>query len=478
MVRPRARLASAALLASTVVCAGLLGVVPPSLFGNAQVDTRDIAARRAALQQQLDDLEQKIEAQQRILQEKQRERVSLERDVSILDAKIEKARLAIQARDIAIRQLTQEIGQRQSTIGDLNEKLLREKESLAQLLRKTNEIDDVSMVEIILSKKSLADFFEDLDSYQAVKSALKDSFDEIETTKDDTQAEKEALERKRSEEMELRQLQELEAQRIEEQEAEKERILAATKGEERQYQQLISVNEKTAAEIRAELFALRDSKAIPFGEALELAQFASSKTGVRPALILGVLTQETKLGEFLGTGNWQADMHPTRDRPLFEAITSTLGLDPNSVPVSKQPGYGWGGAMGPAQFIPSTWACFGGYVNVNTGDCANTSGSMSREQFFAGPWRYEQSRDRIRALTGKASPSNPWNNQDAFMASALLLKDNGADRGGYEAERLAALRYFAGWANADNPSYAFYGDAVMEHAAGYQRQIEILEQAG
>ena len=52
--------------------------------------------------------------------------------------------------------------------------------------------------------------------------------------------------------------------------------------------------------------------------------------------------------------------------------------------------------------------------------------------------------------------------------------DNGADRGSVSAERLAALRYFAGWRNAEKASYSFYGDEVMELTAKYQRQIDIL----
>ena len=161
-------------------------------------------------------------------------------------------------------------------------------------------------------------------------------------------------------------------------------------------------------------------------------------------------------------------MHPTRDVPVFLVITQTLGLDPRQMPVSKQPSYGWGGAMGPAQFIPSTWACFGGFVQVTSGKCAPINGS------YAGPWEYDPSKDRIRELLGKNTPGNPWENQDAFMASALLLKDNGAAKGTYAAERLAALRYFAGWGNAQKPAYAFYGDGVMEHAEFFQKQINIL----
>lgn len=428
----------------------------------------DVAARRAALERDLAALEAEIANQTVFLDAKREERVSLERDVAILDAEIKKAQLSIRARDISIQKLTSDIGAKSDTITSLDEKLVREHQSLANILRKTNEIDNHTLVEFVLASKDISEFFADIDSFAAIKSSLRESFIQIEDTKAETAEERTALETRRTDERELRTLQVLEKNKIEEKKAERAEILRVTKGEEAAYQELIGSIEKTAAEIRAELFVLRDSAAIPFGEALELANRASEATGVRPALILGVLTQETRLGEYLGTGTYTVDMHPTRDVPVYLKITETLGLDPARMPVSKQPGYGWGGAMGPAQFIPSTWACFGGFVNVSNGKCGSVNGS------YAGPWKYDASKDRIRQLLGKNSPGNPWENQDAFMASALLLKDNGATRGTYAAERLAALRYFAGWGNAEKPAYAFYGDGVMEHAAFYQKQINIL----
>ncbi|NBD73587.1 hypothetical protein GVX82_00920 [Patescibacteria group bacterium] len=433
-----------------------------------------VAERRARLQQELQEIEQLIDVQQDLLSGKRQERASLERDLAIIEAEIEKAQLGIRARTLEIQALTGDISNKEETIKELDDRLAREKGALAELMRRTNEIEDLSVVELVLSSKSVSDFFEELDDYQAVKSSLNSSFDRIEETVRLTQAERDQLTNRRQEELELRRLQELEKQTVEEKEAEKARLLEETRGEEEVYQQRLAVSEQTAAEIRAALFELRDTRAIKFGDALELAEFAGGQTGVRPALILAILTQETRLGENLGTGNYLDDMHPTRDKPLFLEITRKLGLNPSTMPVSKKPGYGWGGAMGPSQFIPSTWACYGGWINTVTGDCNNAARSMDWDTFWAGPWEYRASEDRLRNLLGKDSPANPWENRDAFMATALLMKDNGADAGGYQAERLAALRYFAGWANATNPSYAFYGDGVMGHAARYQRQIDIL----
>lgn len=410
---------------------------------HAQATASDVAARRAQLEAELASLEKEIDGQRDILQEKQRESVSLERDVAILNAQIEKAKLSIRARDLTIKKLEGDIGDKTEVIGSLSSKIDRQKQSLGELLRKTNEIDQFTLVEIALANQDLSTFFSDIDSFEVVAQALNDSFDELRTTKRHTEAEKEDLEGKRLEEVQLRQIQQLEKQRIESNEAEKKKLLTSTKGEEKKYQQIISAKERDAASIRTELFTLRGSAAIPFEKALELANRASAKTGVRAALILGTISEESNLGENVGTGTWTVDMHPTRDRPVFEKIAAELGLNPDALPVSKKPWYGWGGAMGPAQFIPSTWVLYEG---------------------------------RIAKLTGH-NPPNPWDPEDAFMACAILLMDNGADKGTFASERLATLRYFAGWKNAEKAAYAFYGDDVMSLAGKYQQQIDILARA-
>lgn len=407
----------------------------------AQATSDDVLKRRAQLEEDLGGLEKRIVEQQTILQEKQRESVSLERDIAILDAKIQSAELSIRARDLTIKQLGADIGNKTEIIGNLRDKLTREKESLAQLLRKTREIDSFSLAEVILANKNISDFFVDVDSFNAIQAALSDSFEEIAATKNKTQEEKTALEEKRQEEQELRSIQELQKRRIEEDKGQKREILKISKGTETIYKNIIASIEKDATAIRTELFVLQGTDAIPFERALELANTASQKTGVRPALILGVIAEESNLGANVGKGNWRTDMKKPRDTEPFLDITRRLGLNPDSMPVSKKPGYGWGGAMGPAQFIPSTWIL------------------------------YEA---RIAKLTGH-NPPNPWDPYDAFIASALLMKDNGADKGTYAAERLAALRYFAGWVNATKRAYAFYGDDVMVLAEKYQKQIDILQ---
>ncbi len=471
-----ATLRSRAIPAIVIGALTLFGILYLTPLTHAETNQEIIARRRVELQKELTRLEGLMNEQQKLLSSKQGERVSLERDLKIIDTEIEKARIAVRAQEVGIADLENNIFLKEANILELTEKIEREKESLGSLIRRTAELDEKTLVEVVFSGKSISEFFAEVDDFEAVKQALQVSFQELDGLRSRSSEEKGLLEEQHLSQQELRELQLLQRDRLKDQEAEKARILHATKGEEKRYQSMISTTQQTAAQIRSELFELRGTNSINLGDAIEFSNFASLKTGVRPSFLLGVLKQETRLGEFLGNGNWGADMHPTRDRPLFKVIAATLGVDPNNMPVSAKPSYGWGGAMGPAQFIPSTWACYGGYINSNTGDCNNAQRGMEWDAFWAGPWTYHPGADNLRNLRGKQSPSNPWDNQDAFLAAAVLMRDNGAAAGGYEAERTAALRYFAGWGNASNPAYAFYGDGVMQHASYFQTQIDALKQ--
>lgn len=424
------------------------------------------------LRDKLADVENQIAAQQQLLDAAKGQHQTLQTQINAFNAEIKKTQLQIQAINLAIAQLNGDIGVHNKTLSSLSGQLSAEKESLAQILRQTQVLDDYSVVSVALGSQSVSGFFSDLDAFTSIKSSLAKSFAHIQQTSVSTEAEKETLQARLAEQEQLRTVAQLAKQQVQAQEQDKQKLLTQTKGVEANYQKMIATNQKTAAQIRSELFTLRDSAAIPFGTALTYAEAAEKATGTRAAVTLGVLKQETNLGENLGTGSWRVDMSPTRDQPVFSYITQTLGLDPDKMPVSRKPSYGWGGAMGPGQFIPSTWVCYGGFVNTNTGTCSPPSGAGS--SFWQGPWQYSSSKDRVRKLLGASSPSNPWTAQVAIMATAMLMADNGASAQTPSAERLAALRYFAGWTHANNPAYAFYGDGVMEFAAGFQQDINQL----
>ena len=387
-----------------------------------------------------------------------REKVStINGDVKALTAKIKAAEATIRAKNIAISQLTNDINSRSEKIDALEERIDEGKESLAQLIRRTNEIDDYTLAEVILDSKNLSDFFIDVDSFLAIQDGLKKHFSKIRQTVSEIDEERRRLNEIQDQERDAKYDVETTKKTITKTEQEKKQLLAATQKEAKSYEQIVADRQAKANQINAALFRLRgvDGGGIPFKDALAYAQEASRYTGVRAAFILGILRQESNLGVNVGqcllvdpvtgagkgknTGTPFANvMKPERDVPYFLDMMKRLGRDPYMTPISCPQSIGYGGAMGPTQFIPSTWKGYEG---------------------------------RIATAFGVAV-GDPWNPQHAIMATALFLQDLGAARGGYSAEREAAGRYYAG---GNWQAYGLgYAASVLAHAETYQDNIDFL----
>ena len=410
------------------------------------------AAREVQLRAELSVVEKQIAEQTSLLRSKQKETASVQRDIDILNFKIKTSQLNIQAKKIEIARLGTDIGKKVKTISVLNTKIEDGKVSLAKLLRQTRELDNNGAIDIALGATTMSNFFADLTAFQFIQEAMANSFAIIRGTKVQTEKQKVVLEDRRDAETTAKIAIEAEKAKIEELNKQKNVLLKMNKAQEGAYKSVIANKQKERSRILSALFKLRDAKGISFGQALDYANVVSKKIGIRPAFLLAIITQESDissgtLGVNVGTCNrpqdtkkWRDVMKPTRDYEPFLAITKSLGIDPETVPVSCPYGGGYGGAMGPAQFIPSTWVL---YI------------------------------DRIARITGN-NPPNPWNAEDAFAASGLLLLDNGAIGGNYASERKAALKYYAG-GNWASPKNAFYGDQVMAKATKYQAMIDSLQ---
>lgn len=410
---------------------------------DGEINSDAINERRVKLERELSELEKQIDDYRAVIREKQSEAASLKRDIDIHNAKINKAKLEIRRLELEVLNIIGNIQKRSEQINLLSDKIEREKESLAELIRKSNELDSVSLAELVLGYERLSDFFVVSDSFETIYRSIQDSLDEIHGVQEQLSAENDRLEKKKSEQVQMKTAQDIEKKRLQAAEKEKEKLLEATKGVEKTYQKVVAAKQKDAATIRSQLFLLSGSPAISFEKAAEYANFVWNKLKIRPSFLLGVITEESNLGANVGTGNWRDDLSHekcAKQRRAFVEITSELGLDPDIMPVSKKQWYGYcGGAMGPAQFMPTTWQ---GY------------------------------KENISKIIG-ANPPNPWEPKTAFVAAGLLLRDNGAAAGNYAAERKAALKYLAG-SNWNKSAYSFYGDDVMDIAAKYQEQIDII----
>ncbi len=422
---------------------------------SVQAQTELTPEQRIALQQELAQVEaeQKQAAKELVLA--QGKSASLARDIAVLDAKIRTAQLNIKAKNILIQSLGNDISEKVTEINQLEKRIIRSKDTLSQLLRKTNEIDDLSIPELILSRESVTELMNDFDTFGAVQEGLRSTFEQLKSDKASTTEEKEHLDARRNAELDARYEIQQQQKNIESNKVEQKQLLALSKGAEQSYTKLIADKQARAAQIRSALFSLRDAASIPFGQALQYATLASQKTGVRPAFILAIITQESNLGSNVGkcyvtnmqtgagvnakTGAMVSNvMSPRRDVEPFIQILKEIGGEPSKQVVSCPFTIGWGGAMGPAQFIASTWMLI---------------------------------KDRVANAVGVSGMPDPWNPAHAFMASAIYLGDLGASNHTYTSERNAACKYYSGRACGLVTGNTTYGNSVVALADKIQRTM-------
>ena len=374
---------------------------------------------------------------------------SLRKKITGLEAQIKQGTLTV--KDLALK-----INETQGSINKTSQDIQNSQNQIIQILRAVYEQDRKPSV-AILAEGSLSDFFSNIVYLESLNNKVSTLLESTTNLKAYLEAQKIKIDTEKGQVQKTVQIQQQQKQQNEQNQKQQAGLLKLTEVQYQQQQKEKAVADKNATAIKARIFDLIGvSKAPTFGEALEIAKYVSSITGVRPALLLAVLTQESSLGRNVGqcyvtdftTGNGTNLQGSPKSRvmspktiPSFVELTQGLGMESKKTPVScwiplysGGVPYGWGGAMGPAQFIASTWNIYKGKVSAITGTTAN-----------------------------------PWNINHAFLASGLLLKDNGAA----SSESVAAAKYYCGgsYGRAECRSYA---NSVLRYASQYEADIAAI----
>jgi peptidoglycan hydrolase CwlO-like protein len=438
-----------------------LALIVPSTFVLSEGAT-DPAQEKASLEQELKALEDQIAQYDQDITKTAQEKNTLQNQISLLKKKIDKLNLQIKQGNVMIKDLGVQIKDTENSVQQTSLKIDDSKNKLSDILRTVYEEDQKSVSEILLSGKTLSDFFDNLVALEVLNSEKQDLLKEIKNLKTELEAQKESLDQEKTDLEKVVKIQTIQKQQNETNQKNQQYLLGLT---EAQYQLSLKNKaeaEKKAAQIRSRIFELIGvSNAPNFGQAYDIAKFVSGVTGVRPAFLLAMLTQESNLGKNVGqcylkntktgegiyikSGAKAVKTMSPNEVPNFLQIIDSINkgrgtvMDPYSTPVScvmynnGQP-YGWGGAMGPSQFIASTWLKYSGKIEASTGRTAS-----------------------------------PWDITDAFLATGLYLKDLGGANNEFD----AAMHYFSGssWAKWEE----FYGRSVLDIAADYEQDIKDLQ---
>jgi len=378
---------------------------------------------------------------------------TLASQISALKNKISGLEAQINQSTVMVKDLNLQIADTEDSIDKTSNDITSSENQVKNILRAVYQEDQKPSFMILL-EGDLSDFFSNIAYLEGLNSKVSDL---LESTKD-LKAYLENQQVKMTNNVDQLQKtiawQTLQKQENEQAKKEQDTYLKLT---ETQYQKQLADKqavEQKSAKIKAMLFQVVGiSKTPTFGEAIEVAKVAANMVGVRPAFLLAVISQESAIGKNVGqcylkdtatgagvkisTGaSIIRVMKPTRDVQPFISITSAVGRDPYTTPVScwipayvSGQAYGWGGAMGPAQFIASTWNLYA---------------------------------EKLKNLLGRAA--DPWAFSDAVTASGLYLSELGAKAQTTTAESSAASRYYGGSSS--------YARSVLNRATCIQNFID------
>lgn len=394
----------------------------------AQDNQQDLQDKIQALRSQIGQYRQEIFS-------KGRQEETLQGDVTGLEKQIAKIELQIQETQLVIQSLNIEISGKETEIEAMQREVDAKEKILAQFLQELYERGETTTIEMALGSQTFSDYFSQADSLESFEERAREIYDQFVGLRDALKAERNGLIAKKEEQMSLRAMQNDQQNVLDLQKESKSFLLGRTRNEKQALAERMG-------KLQEQLNALQSlGEPINIDAAIDAAKYASRLTSVAPEFLLGVLRVESGLGTNVGGGRYKTDMNPAQWE-TFKKICKELGIDPDKTPVSRRACYntdskdgcgGWGGAMGPAQFMPSTWI---GY------------------------------KSKVEKITG-FSPANPWMLKDSLVAMGLKLAAvDGVAAGDRKAWAKAAAMYLAGgnWEN-----YSWYSDRVLSYADGYKK---------
>lgn len=398
-----------------------------------------------AKNRQIEEIQKQIEGYEKQAEGARNQSQTLQNEINNLNAKISQVQLEIKSLGLSIKKTGLEINDTETKINDAEDKINKHKNALAHYIKIIYENDQRSLTEILLKNQNLSDFFNDLNSIQTTQDNLKTAIDDIKQLKGQLEEHQNNLEEKQTELERLKDLQEIENKSLSQNKNQKNKLFKDTKGQESKYQELVKKSQKDLQAIKDQIGYLIQN-GVSAEEAVKYGQLAAIATGIRPAFLIAELEVESGIGINVGKCNRAGDppsksfrsiMHSYDIQPFLN-LTAQLGLDSNTTPVScPSPRGGYGGAMGPAQFIPITWL---GYA------------------------------EEVARLVGRTL-ANPWNIEDAFTAAAVKLARGGATSKTRAGEVSASKAYYCGNPKSIKSGCVNYANLVQRKAAEIETNL-------
>lgn len=227
----------------------------------AQTDQDKIAGLKAQIEQRELEIERLRKEQEQLgknLAGTRAEAQTLQGKINNLNGQIKYMENQIRLTSTSIDKANIEIGVVQNNIQETEIKIDVQKKAVARTILFLDRQDGENALMLFLKNENISDFLSQQQYANSLNSELVELMNELRDTKDSFEAQKNRYENKKNELESLKQQQGHEKTALSTVKTETNGLLKATKGQEAEYQRLLTENEKLEREANLEIFKLED----------------------------------------------------------------------------------------------------------------------------------------------------------------------------------------------------------------------------
>lgn len=219
----------------------------------------ELQAKIGMKKEEINDLRQRIKVYSGKTKELRRKSVSLENQIAILNNQISEKELDIKLLEVRVAETSLEIKQTQLEIQKAQQNITDVKERLASFLRFIHQEDKVEILEILLTKDSLTDFFDEIVALESIQKDVKNSVDTLKFEKKNLEHQESLLSAKKLTLENQQAKLEQDNERLADQKNAKRSLLAQTRQSETRFQNLVAQLKQEQIAINADIKEIESS---------------------------------------------------------------------------------------------------------------------------------------------------------------------------------------------------------------------------
>ncbi len=232
-----------------------LGLVAGSSL-TAQTTISEINSQIQTKQQELEKLKKSINDYQSAVIEKQTQATTLRRQLEVLDDKIAKAELELEANELKLNTVTLQIQAVSLDIAQHEQNIANKKNQVGELIRQLHQADQKSLLEVMILNASISSFFDQLNHLEELERSIKRDINQLRQIKTELERRQQDLASYRVQLVKSREETELAKAALENEQQSKQNLLQLTRQSENRYQSLLAQTELEMQQANREITAL------------------------------------------------------------------------------------------------------------------------------------------------------------------------------------------------------------------------------